>query len=280
MTIRRTATTLLVLALIFGAGTTTAQDSAGEHPQLRSDWWVDVGVFYPNRKFTLSAEGNVTDNDQEHEFDQKLGLSERDPLFEGQVGWQFGEKWGVAAQYFNSSKDARRTLNEDVEWEDVVYEVGAEVRAGTELSVTRLVFSRHFYDKGPHDFRLAIGLHLLELEAFISGQARIDDMTSEFRKSENSVSAPLPNIGAWYRYSPSQKWLFSLRADWLEATVDDVSGAITNLFVGVNYSVLDNVGIGLGYQRFGLDATFRESSWRGTADLTFSGPTFSISGYW
>lgn len=275
-----TASTLLSLALLAATGPASAQESGNVHPQLRSTWWIDVGAFYPDRKFTLSAEGNVSGDNDEYEFDQQLGLSERDPLFEAQVGWQFGDKWGVAVQYFNSSKDARRTLSDEVEWEDVVYEVGAEVRAGTELSVTRVVFSRHFFDEGPHDFRLAAGLHLLELSAFISGQANVGNMMSEFRKSENSVSAPLPNIGAWYRYSPSEKWLFTLRVDWLEATVDDVSGSITNMFGGINYSILDNVGIGLGYQRFGLDATLRESNWRGTADLSFSGPTFSISGYW
>lgn len=276
----RLTNALVALALTGLTGTAIAQDTGDVHPQLRSTWWVDVGSFYPERKLSLSADGSVTGDNQEHEFGKKLGLSEREPLFEAQVGWQFGKKWGVAAQYFNSSKDARATLTDDVEWEDVVYEVGADLRAGTELSVTRVVFSRRFIDRGPHDFRLAAGLHWLKLSSFISGQARVDDMTSEFRQSENSVSAPLPNIGAWYRYSPNKKWLFTVRGDWLEANVDDLNGSITNLVVGVNYSVLDNVGIGLGYQRFGLDVEIKEKNWRGTADLTFSGPTLTISGYW
>lgn len=271
---------LFTLALLGMTGTVIAQESTDTHPQMRSDWWVDLGGFYPQRKFVLSAQGNVSGENEEYEFGRRLGLSERDPLFEAQVGWQFGEKWGVAAQYFNSAKDARETLSEDVEWEDVIYEVGAELRAGTELSVTRVVFSRQFIDRGPHDLRIAAGLHLLDLSAFIAGQARVDDMTSEFRKSENSVSAPLPNIGAWYRYSPSKKWLFTFRADWLEATIDDVTGSITNLTAAANYSVLDNVGVGLGFQRFGLDVEIKSQNWRGTADLTFSGPTFYISGYW
>lgn len=280
MTITRIANTLLLLSLAFFASTAAGQESADEHPQLRSTWWIDLGVFYPDRKFTLSADGNTSGDNQVYNFDQQLGLDERDPLFEGQIGWQFGDKWGVAAQYFSSSKDARRTLSDDVEWEDVVYEVGADVRAGTTLSVTRIVFSRDFYETGPHSLRLAAGVHLLELSASISGQANVGNMASEFRQSQNSVSAPLPNIGAWYHYSPNKKWLFSLRADWLDATVDDVSGSVTNFSGGINYSVLDNVGIGIGYQRFGLDVTLRESNWRGTADLSFSGPTFYLSGYW
>ena len=276
----RTISALATLTLILAFAPANAQESNGVHPQLTTDWWIDLGAYYPDRKFTLSANGAVVGENAEYEFDQQLGLSERDPLFEGQIGWQFGEKWGVAAQYFKASRSTRVTLEDDVEWEDVVYEIGADVSAGTELEVTRVVFSRRFYNEGSHDLRLAAGVHLLDLSAFIAGQARIDDMTSETRRSSNSASAPLPNIGAWYRYSTSEKWLFSLRADWLEASVDDVSGSIINLMAGVNYSLTDNFGIGLAYQRFSIDVTLRESSWRGTADVTFDGPNFFISGYW
>jgi len=277
---KKTTNVLVVLALVLSAGPTYAQDSRNVHPQLTSKWWVDLGAYYPDRKFTLSADGEISGDNNEHSFDQKLGLSDRDPLFEGQVGWQFGDKWGVAAQYFSASRDTSATLEDDIEWEDVVYEVGADVSAGTELEVIRIVFSRRFFNEGPHDFRIAAGLHLLDVGAYISGQARIDDMTSEIRRSSNSASVPLPNIGAWYRYSPSNKWLFSVRADWLEASIDSTSGSITNLLAGVNYSLFDNIGVGLAYQRFSLDVSLRESNWRGTADLTFSGPNFFISGYW
>lgn len=276
----RTTTILASLALLLSASVTFAQESRNVHPQLTTDWWIDVGAYYPDRKFTLSADGAVSGDNQDYEFDQQLGVRDRDPLFEGQIGWQFGEKWGVAAQFFETSRRSSATLEDDIEWEDVVYEVGANISAGTDLSVTRLVFSRKFMDNGPHDLRLAAGLHLLDLGAFISGQARIDDMTSEDRRSANSVSAPLPNIGAWYRYSPNEKWLFSVRVDWLEATVDDISGSITNLMAGVNYSLFDNFGIGIGYQRFGIDIDIKESNWRGAADVTFSGPNFFVSGYW
>lgn len=277
---KKTTNAVISLALLLVAGATFAQDSRDVHPQLTTEWWIDVGAYYPEREFTLSADGAIGGGNNEHEFDQQLGLRERDPLFEAEIGWQFGEKWGAAVQYFETSKKSRVTLEDEIEWEDVVYEVGADISAGTGLDVTRLVFSRRFLDRGPHDLRLAAGVHLLELSAFISGQARLGDMTTESRRSSNSASAPLPNIGVWYRYSTGPKWLFSVRGDWLEATIDKTSGSIINIMAGVNYSLLDNLGIGLAYQRFSIDVTFRESNWRGSADITFDGPNFFISGYW
>ena len=108
------------LTLLLFTNATLAQESRDVHPHLTTDWWIDVGAYYPTRKFTLSADGEIVGDNVEHEFDQQLGLSDRDPLFEGQIGWQFGEKWGVAAQYFKASRNSSATLEEDIEWEDVV----------------------------------------------------------------------------------------------------------------------------------------------------------------
>ena len=91
---------------------------------------------------------------------------------------------------------------------------------------------------------------------------------------------PMPNVGAWYRYSPSRKWMFNLRADWLSASVDKYKGRIWNAAAGVNFSPWDHVGFGLSYQFFQLDGEIREDRWRGAVQTTFTGPFVYMSAYW
>jgi len=59
------------------------------------------------------------------------------------------------------------------------------------------------------------------------------------------ASAPLPNIGGWYRYAFSPKWHLSARLDWLSASVD-----------------------------------VEKQYWRGAVDLTYQGPFISLTGNW
>ena len=171
-------------------------------------------------------------------------------------------------------------LDEAIEWNDVVYEIGADVSAKTEIGITRIVLSRHLIQRGGHDFRLAAGLHWLEVGAELRGEATLDNNTTAFTTSKNSASLPIPNVGAAYQYSPSAKWLFGLRADWFSATVGEYSGGIWNVMANTNYQVSKHIGLGAGYQFFQLDGTLKEENWRGDLRVRFDGPFVQITGFW
>ena len=74
--------------------------------------------------------------------------------------------------------------------------------------------------------------------------------------------------------------MFSLRADWLSASVGDISGRIVNVSGGVNLRVLEHFGVGLNYQFFELDVSIKEDIWRGELNNTYTGPFLYLVGYW
>lgn len=247
---------------------------------MESKWWLTAGSFFAEAEFEASASGTVAGNTREVDLEGNLGLGDSDDLFMGELGWQFGEKWGMALQYFRSSRSASKVLDETVEWQGETYDVGAQIDAGTTFEITRLFFARQFRDRGPHSLRLGAGLHLLGLSAEISGQARIDDMTTEFRRAAATADVPIPNIGAWYRYSPNDRWLFNLRVDWLSASIDNYSGGIWNVLGGVNFRIWDHFGVGAAYEFFQISGDLTEDNWHGSIESTYSGPYLYLSGYW
>ena len=88
-------------------------------------------------------------------------------------------------------------------------------------------------------------------------------MSTEFRDESVSANAPVPNIGAWYRYSPSKRWLVSARVDWLSANINDFSGEIWNISAGANFQISQRIGVGVAYQYFELDGSVKQSNWIG-----------------
>jgi hypothetical protein len=75
------------------------------------------------------------------------------------------------------------------------------------------------------------GIHNLKMKAFIEGEIKIDDETSNFQEGNVDVSQPLPNIGAWYGFSPAKKWLLHGRVDWIGASIGDYDGHMWNFNV-------------------------------------------------
>ena len=254
--------------------------SQASHPAMDAKWWVNVGGFLSSADFEAKASGSIAGAERELDFEQAFGFDDDPTLFMGEIGWQFSDDWGVALQYFRSGRDGNRILEEEVEWQDEIFEVGVRLDASADIEVTRFFFSRRFRDRGGHSLKIGAGLHWLNVSATLSGEARIDDTTREFRTSRASAELPVPNLGAWYRYSPNESWILSARVDWLSASIDNWSGDIWNISAGANYQLTKNIGIGLNYQYFEIAAALTEPNWRGDASWQFTGPFIFLSGFW
>ena len=190
--------------------------------------------------------------------------------------WRFGKKWSARMQYFSADRQGKAVLEEDITWEDEVIQAGSSVSAGTDFQLSRVFFARSFDSAPHHDWGIGIGIHQLQIGAFIER----DFLTSFGEISAVSVSGPLPNIGTWYYYSPSEKWYIGGRFDWFEASVGEYDGGLTNIAVSVNYQLLRNFGVGLKYQDFSFHANVNKSSWHGKVKLSFAGAFVYLTGSW
>lgn len=267
---------ILIVLLLFPV-VSKAQDV---HPAMESKWWANAGSYLAKRDLDASASGSVSGFNREFDLEGSLGLDDAPSVFMAELGWQFSENWGAALQYFRSSRSGSRTLDESFEWQGNTYDVGAVLEAETEMDITRIFFARRFRDEGPHSLRLGAGFHWLDISAAVAGQATQNDQSTEFRRSAAKASVPVPNIGAWYRYSPNDRWLLSARIDWLSASIDNYSGDIWNVSAGANFRLWDHVGVGASYQYFELAGSLKEDSWRGDIKTTFSGPYLYVSAFW
>ena len=269
-----------LIAFFLFAGLSTPLMAQERHPMMDSDWWVTAGSYFSDRDFKASASGSIGGITREFDLEGALGLDDSPALFMGELGWQFVDKWGVALQYFRSSRGGSRVLEESFEWQGETYDVGARLEASTQMEITRIFFARRFRDNGPHSLRIGAGVHWLNMSAEVAGIATLNDNSTEFRRSTARAEFPVPNIGAWYRFSPSERWIFTARVDWLSASIDNYSGSIWNLSAGAGYRLFRNIGIGANYQFFRLSGDLTEDNWRGEVQTTFTGPYLHVSGYW
>jgi hypothetical protein len=268
------------LALALMTAPTVAQESNDVHTSLSSKYSLSLGIYYPKRQYGIGVDGNFKHNDKLPDINAAVDLDERDPLLNAQFGWKFGEKWSLNLQYFSSDNSSTKSLDEEIEWEDVVYEVGADVSVATELAITRVFVSRHFLQNEKHDLGLGFGIHMIDVGVAIAGQASIDDETSEFQSNSASLSQPLPNLEVSYRYSPSKRWVLEAKLDWLSVSFDKLSGGLTDLQVSARYNFTDHFGAGLSYQYFSIDADVTKDVWTGAIDIAYSGPALSFNAYW
>lgn len=271
---------ILALVLLITSPSALLAQSQQGHPLLTSDFILSGGVFFPQKEFKLGVNGDDLRPDDPIDWGDSLGYREDESTFALDLKWRFGEKWSVSGQYWQTSDDTTATLEEDVSWEDVVFEKGTFVEGGVGLKVARLFFGRTFSTSEHHEFGLGLGLHWLELKAHLGGQILTDRGDTEYYRGSVSADAPLPNIGGWYTYAFSPKWAVYTRLDWLSASIGDYSGGLWNLGAGVNWAFSKHVGATLAYNYFNLNIDVKKNDWNGSADLSQHGPFLSLTANW
>jgi hypothetical protein len=254
------------------------QSSDEHHPWLQDDVLISVGSFLPSKSVKMDADGQTPGS--QIDFANGLDATSDEITPSATLRWKFGDKWSVWGQYFKTSDSGGKTIDGELVWDDVVYEAGASVKAGVNLTVTRVFFGRIFSVGDRYEFGAGAGIHWLKLGAFLQGEGYIGNQSAEVRRETVSAHAPLPNIGAWYWYEFSPRWLLTTRVDWLGATIGEYSGSLWNANAGINFQAWRNVGFRLSYQWFKLNVDVDKDDWHGGVNLTYEGPFASINFNW
>lgn len=86
---------LFWLLVISGSNVLNAQEQADVHPYLTEKFFIDLGIFFPDRETRLGVDGVLTGINEDWEFDQATGIEDKDETFSMDFGWRFGKKWSL-----------------------------------------------------------------------------------------------------------------------------------------------------------------------------------------
>ncbi|MFA9421190.1 MAG: hypothetical protein ACERLB_13650 [Gammaproteobacteria bacterium] len=272
-------TTCFLIAML--SSTVMAQESDSStsyHPFLSDKFHLGIGGFWPQKTVKLRADGSSPGD--EINFEEDLGFDESESTTSINFRWRYSKGWSFWAQYWKVDSEGSTVLEENYQWEDVIFKKGTFARAGSDFTVLRLFFGRAFKFGGPRqEFGVGAGLHVIEIDGFIEGEI-ITGTTTEFHHEKAKATLPLPNIGAWYMYSWSPKWLVDARLDWLSASVGKYSGGLWHAQAGIHYQISQVFGIGFAYANFNLDADVDESDWHGSIETQQYGPRLELTASW
>jgi hypothetical protein len=275
----KSAISLLISFLIFIS--LYPQSDTDKNPILTDNFIIEPGIFFPSESINLKVQGSTDfdlDEVEDIDFDERLGLSGAQTTFNLHFKWRFSKSnlWWLGGEYFRISTEESVTLDEEIKWEDVVYPVGGKAKLGYSLSLYRIFFGRVISRGQKHELGAGLGIHGLKPKAFIEGQAFINDRQSEFKRSEESIFLPLPNVGASYTWAPTAKWAFMARVDWFGVKIDNISGGLWNVSPVVTYLFTRHFGASASYQFISFNADVDQNNWKGGFDLGFGGPSLRL----
>ena len=272
-----------VSLLSLSVGVASAQESDGSgkyHPFLSTTFQMGLGVYRPTKKDSIGAASSKDD------LDQSLDSNESQTTGMLSFRWRYTDNWSFQGNFWKTSTESRDTLNLDFTFqgddEEIVFEAGTSIGSGLDTSIARLFWGRSFNRTSSTDWGVGLGLHWMQIDAFVEGQVLLaGGGGGGFQREEASVGAPLPNLGIWYMHSWSPKWVVITRLDWLDVTFDQFSGRMIDASVGVNYQMSDHFGVGLAVNAFDLRVSVdADNGWSGDVETSQYGPRLNLTWNW
>jgi len=248
----------------------------GRNPIKEDRFLIEGGFFWVTRYFKIAADGEIPN--EEIDFNKTFDLSESAPTYHFQFGWQFSKRWKASIQSFGVSAGDRAVLEEDLLFGNFVFKSGSYAEGGVRFDLLRLYFDRKVFMHPHHEISVGIGVHGVNIEAFIEGEAKTSEGDTGIERVSFRGIIPLPNIGFSYVWYPHQRWMLGATVNWFGLTIDEYSGGLWNFSPRIKFQFIDNFGMGLDYRFFSVDAEVRTENWKGRVDLGYSGPLISIHG--
>jgi hypothetical protein len=256
-------------------------DSKNQHPLLRDKFIFSVGLYSSYKGIKLGVNGSS--ENAVIDFSEKADFNDNEKTLFLNFNWRFARMWTLTSEYFSVKNGISKNIDDQIEWDNEIYNGGAGVELGMNLNMFRVFVGRTITKGHKHELGAGLGAHILDIKTYIEGYAYVNnDDTGEgaeanFERSNVSVVAPLPNIGAWYYYAPHPKWMLNARADWFALTIGEYYGGLWDLGAGVNYQFHKNIGVGLNYRYFNFTAKVDKTNWDGKFTLIFQGPLLTLN---
>ncbi len=266
--------TIILILFFFCVTSMFSQEEREQHPLLTSKFQFEAGVFIPSKSVRISVDGSSPNNNID--FDEAFKLNQSEATLFFNFDWRFSEKWKLSAEYFGIKNANKAVLKEDLEFDDITFNKGSNIRGGFGINMFRIYVGRSFIRKFNHELGVGLGVHALNTTAFIAGDVLSSEGDVNFEKRSVSALVPLPNLGFWYFYTPNEKWMITARLDWFGITIGDYSGSLWNIAPGVKYQLFKHISIGADYRYFNVKANVNKTDWTGQFRMIFQGPLFVV----
>jgi hypothetical protein len=215
-------------------------------------FFVSIGVFQVNFDTTASKNSPGGTPNPRFDLEDILGLDDEGLEARLSGAWRIAPKHGLTFGYMLLGRNSEETiLDEEFEWDDTTWPVGAELFSLFDTEVLELGYNYSFVRRPKQEWGLAVGLSMFKFSYSLAGAGSIElpdgSQMSGFFVEEDEFWVPVPSLGVHFAYSIAPKWIVRSSAKLLAYSAD--SWKVNHIDARVNFEFYPwkHVGFGAGF---------------------------------
>jgi hypothetical protein len=182
-----------------------------------------------------------------------LDLDSSSTVFKVGGLWRFSDnkKHRLDLSWFAIHRNGSVTVGSTFDIEDrngdtITIDAGEKVDTTFNIDIYQLAYSYSFLQDDRIDLAAQFGFYVMPMDIGVEVTGLIDE------EGTLDFTAPLPTLGLRMDIALAPKWFFRSGAQVFYLEYDNFKGSVQTTHVAVEYTPLDHIGFGLGFDSFRL----------------------------
>jgi len=236
---------------------------------------ISIGYFLPrmDTEFRLDPAnpalppGDLINGENDLGLDRDLSLARLDGYY------RLGRKHRVQFGYFTFERNAQKVISKDITFGDRTYSLNALLESNVKNTITQIGYMYSLRQTDRLEVSGTFGIHWMDIQSRFTG----DIGGGMIETSSSDIAGPLPLIGIDVDYAFNPRWIVSFRSMLFSVKIDTFDGNLTDFRGSLEYYFMNNVGVGLGINRFDMDLTYTDNGGDGEFSWGYDGMQLYIT---
>lgn len=260
---------------------------------------IQLGGFYSQSNTNMQVTNPSTGDNFTLDYESDLQLAENEFLPFIELNYRFNERHNLYLDWKQLHRNAEtQALTKPflVEINDTIYDIkaGGKLNSILNIDLVRLGYGYDLVQGSNYNLGVSLGLHTMFIKTGFEGVIGAC-ATSELlnnvcgnqaipRIVDESITAPLPNLGLYGNYEFVQGWNLVSHAQYFQIKLNDVKGELVDIKVGVDAQITPNWRMSVAYNYYKVDVDIAQTSANQAAHIadyniyySFIGPMLSVS---
>jgi hypothetical protein len=210
--------------------------------------------------------------------EETLGVTREQAVFRLDGHYRFNDRHSLSFSWYRIGSQGNRSIQKEIEWVDdngdpIVIPIGASVETSLDYDIYKLGYLWSFYNSEKVELGVGAGLHFTRIAIGLTAETTSTGVDA--RRVSTSVPLPVLSFAVGYHVTPKLKWY--LKSEFFALAFKDWDGLFTDTALGIEYSVMKNLALGLGIGGNALRVTEETDDYSFKFDNRISGALFYVA---
>lgn len=207
-----------------------------------------LGYFGPSFEASVRVNSKTLGLGSFATLENSFDLPSSQGIFRIEAYFRFSKYHSIKAGYYTSTRDGNSVIEQEIRIGDLVFPLGSTAFGNEKFSLLKIIYSYSIVNSVDIESGVSVGFSLINYT--LNAKKELLGNEEEVNVDE---TLPIPTVGFFTTYHLWKNFDLLFYLNFFTLKIDIYDGVLTDVAFAAQYKIIDQIGLGLGYNIFKID---------------------------